>query len=73
VSTKRLVLGLLLCLGCAGSADQPEPFGWCCDGLCGLGADDAMLFETCSCDGVVRPVPETRGECIELEDSSGGR
>jgi hypothetical protein len=59
------MLMVLLFLGCAGSADDAEAFGWCCDGVCGLSAEDANNFARCTCDGIVRPVPGTPGACIE--------
>lgn len=68
-----LVIGLLLLLlcvngwGCGGATERTDPqlFGWCCDGICGLTADEASLFETCECSGIVHPVPDTRGACLE--------
>jgi hypothetical protein len=70
VSRLLFVLVLLgLCFdgwGCGGSPpDEPEPFGWCCGGACGLDAYDADTFEVCTCAGLVHPVPGTRGECQE--------
>jgi hypothetical protein len=55
----------LLLLACGGSS-EPEPFGWCCDGYCGLTANESAYFERCECDGVVeRPEGDKRGECVE--------
>lgn len=62
--------------GCAGHAQDiaptPEPdaagFGWCCDGICGLSAIEADLFEQCFCAGAERPAPGASiGECVEGE------
>lgn len=41
--------------GCAGAAMCPDEHqGWACDETC----------DTCTCDGLVRPEPDTRGECL---------
>jgi hypothetical protein len=63
---KRAIL-LILALGCGGQAqNDPVPFGWCCDGLCGLSASESEYFEECSCDGAERAGDGIgRGECIE--------
>lgn len=64
-----LLVVLLLCVdgwGCASAApDEPEPFGWCCAGACGLDAYDASTYDVCECPGLVHPVPGTIGECQE--------
>lgn len=67
-----LVLGALCVdsVGCAGAVattreSDPEPFGWCCYGICGLDPWQADTFEQCECSGLVHPVPDTRGECME--------
>jgi hypothetical protein len=61
-------IALILILACGGSAgdggDPPDP-GWCCDGLCGLSAEDARAFDTCTCDGIVRGSHRGQmGECL---------
>jgi hypothetical protein len=64
--TKRIVLALALSFGCAGAAsEEPEAFGWCCEGLCGLAPEDAAAFDSCTCDGLVRPLPGTPGACFD--------
>jgi len=65
MTTERIVLALALSLGCAGASDDPEPFGWCCSGICGLGPEEADTFDQCTCDGIVRPVPGTPGACVD--------
>jgi hypothetical protein len=74
-----LLVLLILCVdgwGCAGHAgdaysaeppSEPEEFGWCCDGLCGLSGEQADLFEQCFCVGAERPRAEGGyGECVEI-------
>jgi hypothetical protein len=61
----RLLALLLLALACGGATEEPEAFGWCCEGLCGLAPEDAAAFDQCTCDGIVRPVPGTRGACVD--------
>lgn len=66
MTTERIVLALALCLGCAGAAaEEPELFGWCCGDLCGLSPEDAAAFDTCTCDGIVLPLPGTLGACLD--------
>jgi hypothetical protein len=44
----------------------PDAPGWCCDGMCGLSAEDATDLQTaCYCDGVVQWHPDTIGDCVE--------
>jgi hypothetical protein len=55
---------LLVACGSSPNAEQPEP-GWCCEGLCGLWAEETETFRICTCDAVVRrPEPGARGECL---------
>lgn len=63
-----LVLLLGLGLACGGEAPQvdPAPFGWCCDGICGLTANESDDFEQCFCAGIEQPGDgDGRGECVE--------
>lgn len=49
-----------------GSNDSAPVVGWCCDGLCGLSAEDATSLQTtCRCAGVVAYREGTIGDCIE--------
>lgn len=62
-----LVIGLG---GCGGAAEHSEsaepPFGWCCDGFCGLSANESNYFEQCACDGYETGGDGVgRGECVE--------
>lgn len=67
-STKAL-LALLLALACGGATEEPEPVGWCCDGICGLSPEEADPFEVCECPGgIIRPVPGTRGACVDAAE-----
>jgi hypothetical protein len=59
-----LLFVLLLCVdgwGCGGQSTPDDLGGWCCDGLCGLTAEEKQLFDRCTCDGVVL----ANGECLE--------
>jgi hypothetical protein len=62
-------IALLLLVACGGEAASPvdvAPFGWCCDGYCGLSANESDYFEQCTCDGAERPGDGSgRGECVE--------
>lgn len=77
----RWLAGLALALalsvdgwGCGGFVQEYTPEGgdsgpeegWCCDGMCGLSAEDATDLETrCVCTGVVQWHDGTIGDCIE--------
>lgn len=60
------ILLLAVIVACGGSATEAEPFGWCCEGFCGLTGADTAYFETCTCDGLVRSSDAGgRGECVD--------
>lgn len=62
---------LALCVdgwGCGGSADAAEdPFqdGWCCDGICGITAQELaeLDWQECTCNGIAR----ADGECDVID------
>jgi hypothetical protein len=67
------LLGLLG--GCGGQADsgaaEAEPFGWCCEGVCGLDPIEADPYERCECPGgYIHPVLGTRGQCLPLTEDA---
>lgn len=62
---------VLLLVACGGAHDddlfpdrsEPDP-GWCCDGVCGLTAEEADEFTECVCNAPVRrPEAPGKGEC----------
>lgn len=60
-------LALILAMAaCGGDAADEHPVpGWCCDGLCGLWAEDAEAFDTCTCEAPERATSAPgRGECL---------
>ncbi len=65
-----LLFGYLLLLlgGCGGAAapeDEGPELGWCCEGICGLWASEAVVFGTCTCEGAETAAgPAGRGECV---------
>lgn len=62
---RRLLLALAISCG---AQAEPQPFGWCCSGICGLDATDAAdAGGECTCDGVIRPT-ENPLEYACLED-----
>jgi hypothetical protein len=66
----RRAIAVLLLLACGGAAsggdDYPGPDpGWCCDGLCGLSAEDSEAFDVCTCEASERATQGPgRGECL---------
>lgn len=61
-----LILGCAVACGGSGEG-EPDLFGWCCDGICGLDPQEANLFERCECpNGFIRPLEGTHGECLPL-------
>lgn len=67
---KRVLLAavLLRCGGAAAGGEEPE-LGWCCEGICGLWASEAVVFGTCTCEGAeTASGPAGRGECVPRLD-----
>ncbi len=66
-----LMLAVLVACGgeaAAGGGEAPE-LGWCCEGLCGLWASEAVVFQVCTCDGAeTLQGPAGRGECVPVLD-----